>query len=124
MPGMETIEGHEPIPVSVSAGRQTGSAAMSRYHPHVFDRAGAVRYLIVWDLQWQVIECVRLEPRTALARALAEKLDRLAKDGWRAEGTAEFGFVFLERRNERRLLMLTTRDPRATIEQSFSPFRG
>jgi hypothetical protein len=97
---------------------------MTRYHPHAFDRAGTARYLIVWDLQWQVIECVRLEPRTALAAALAEQLDRLAKDGWRAEGTAEFGFVFLERRNERRLLMLSARDPRATIEQSFSPFRG
>jgi hypothetical protein len=30
---------------------------------------------------------------------------------WGAEGTPEFGFVFIRNGDERRLLMLTSRDP-------------
>ena len=98
--------------------------AMPRYHAHLFDQAATPRYLIVWDLQWRVIECARLEPRTDLTAALSATIERLQRDGWRPEGTTEFGFVFLNRNNERRLLMLTARDPRATSNQSFSPFRS
>ena len=97
---------------------------MPRYQPHLFDRATSARYLIVWDLQWQVIDCIQLEPRTDLSAALTDTLRRLTNDGRRAEGTSEFGFVFLNRNNERRLLMLTARDPRATSEQAFFPFRS
>jgi hypothetical protein len=95
---------------------------MPRYHPHLFDQATTSRYLIVWDLQWQVIECVQLEPRADLHAALRVTIERLQRDGWYPEGTTEFGFVFLNRNNERRLLMLTARDPAGTMPQSFSPF--
>jgi hypothetical protein len=54
---------------------------------------------------------------------MAAALDRLASEGWQAEGTAEYGFVFVRRETERRLQMLTERDPYSTTVQSFSPFR-
>jgi hypothetical protein len=41
----------------------------------------------------------------------------------RPEGSAEYGFVFVRREAERRLLMLTPRDPYDTTSQSFNPFR-
>jgi hypothetical protein len=53
---------------------------------------------------------------------MAATLDRLSAEGWQAEATPEYGFVFLRRGNERRLLMLTPRDPYSTTSQSFSPF--
>jgi hypothetical protein len=39
-----------------------------------------------------------------------------------AEATPEYGFVFVQRENERLLLMLTPRDPSSKTNQSFSPF--
>lgn len=41
---------------------------------------------------------------------MATAIERLASKGWQAEATAEYGFVFVRRENERRLLMLTPRD--------------
>jgi hypothetical protein len=55
---------------------------------------------------------------------MAAVLDRLANDGWQAEATPEYGFVFIRREAERRLLMLTPRDPCETTAQSFNPFRS
>jgi hypothetical protein len=49
-------------------------------------------------------------------------IERFAGEGWEAEATPEYGFVFIRRAGERRLLMLTPRDPYSTKQQSFSPF--
>jgi hypothetical protein len=54
---------------------------------------------------------------------MAAALDRAAGEGWQAEGGVEYGFVFIRRESERRLLMVTPRDPRRTAEQAFSPFQ-
>lgn len=97
---------------------------MSRHHPDPFAKSKSPRYLIVWDLQWRIIECVPLEPGADLAAALDRMIARLAEDHWICEGPAAFGFVFLNRQCERRLLMLTARDPDQTRPQSFSPFRS
>jgi hypothetical protein len=43
----------------------------------------------------------------------------LANEGWQAEGTAEYGFVFIRRRGEQRLLSLTERDPNEATPQAF-----
>ena len=51
---------------------------------------------------------VRLEPAVDLSRAMAATLERLASDGWIAEATPEYGFVFIRREDERRLLMLSS----------------
>ncbi|HWX32029.1 MAG TPA: hypothetical protein VNZ53_31935 [Steroidobacteraceae bacterium] len=49
---------------------------------------------------------------------------RLDREGCQAEATPEYGFVFIRRETERRLLMLTPRNPYSTAAQSFSPFHG
>jgi hypothetical protein len=53
---------------------------------------------------------------------MATAIERLAGEGWQAEATPEYGFVFIRRESERRLLMLTPRDPYSATMQSFSPF--
>jgi hypothetical protein len=50
-------------------------------------------------------------------------IERLEGEGWQAESSAEYGFVFIRREPERRLLMLTPRNPYSTAPQSFDPFR-
>jgi hypothetical protein len=47
----------------------------------------------------------------------------LAAEGWQAEATPEYGFAFIQREGERRLLMLTPRDPADSTPSSFNPFR-
>jgi hypothetical protein len=53
---------------------------------------------------------------------MAAAIDRLEAEGWQAEGSAEYAFVFIRREGERRLLALTPGDPYDTRPQSFSPF--
>jgi hypothetical protein len=69
-----------------------------------------------------LLHCQRLAPAADLSGAMAATIDRLAGGGWQAEATLEYGFVFIRREVERRLLMLTQRDPASTAAQSFSPF--
>ena len=58
-----------------------------------------------------------------LPDAMRAAIERLAIEGWQAEAEPRFGFVFIRRDSERRLLMLTPRDPYDTRPQSFNPFR-
>ena len=95
---------------------------MSRYTFSCYNVAPTPRYVVLWDLQWQVIDCQRLEPATDLSGAMAASIELLEDDGWRAEATPVYGFVFVHKSGERRLLMLTPRDPHSTAAQSFSPF--
>ena len=78
--------------------------------------------MVLWDLHWQVLDCERLEPAADLSGAMAAAIERMAGAGWQAEATPEYGFVFIRREAERRLLMLTPRDPYSAGAQSFSPF--
>jgi len=55
---------------------------------------------------------------------MAATIERLSGEGWQAEATPEYGFVFIRRETERRLLALKPRDPYDTTAQSFSPFRS
>jgi hypothetical protein len=98
--------------------------SMGRYTFPAFERASTPRFVVLWDLQWHVIECQRLESAVDLSRAMAATIQRLNGEGWRAEGTAEYGFVFVRRGPDRRLLMLTERDPHSVDAHSFSPFRS
>lgn len=96
---------------------------MGRYTFPAFNTASTPRYVVLWDLHWQVIECQRLGPTSDLSGAMAVTIERLEGEGWRPESIAENGFVFIRRETERRLLMLTPRDPHDTRPQSFSPFK-
>jgi hypothetical protein len=94
---------------------------MGRYTFPAYVKASTPRYVVVWDLQWQVLECQRLEPEADLSGAMASVIQQLAGDGWQAESEPNYGFVFIRRQTERRLLMLTPRNP-YDAAQSFSPF--
>jgi hypothetical protein len=96
---------------------------MGRYQFPAFNITNTPRYLVVWDLYWQALECRRLEPGSDLREAMTAIIAHLGGDGWAAESDPEYGFVFIRRANERRLLMLTPRDPYDSRSQSFDPFR-
>ena len=95
---------------------------MGRYTFPAYNKAPSPRYVVLWDLHWHVIECERLEAAADLSSAMVATIDRLEVEGWQAEATPEYGFVFIRKGAERRLLMLTPRDPYNMTEQSFSPF--
>ncbi|MGO9931853.1 MAG: hypothetical protein ACLPV8_08570 [Steroidobacteraceae bacterium] len=95
---------------------------MGRYRHQIYATAGTPRFCVVYGLQWQVIECSRLEPGADLRGAMSAAMERLASQGWQIEGGEDFGFVFIRRAGERRLLILTARDPHDLRRQSFSPF--
>jgi hypothetical protein len=97
---------------------------MGRHTFPAFNKAPTPRYIVLWSLQWQVIHCQHLEPAADLSGAMAAAIARLEAEGWEAEATPEYGFVFIRRGDERRLLMITPRDPYDTARQSFSPFQS
>lgn len=94
-----------------------------RYRHDVYASACRRRYLVLFDLQWKIIECQRLERSTDLVKAMIATLQRLTEEGWQAESPPRFGFVFLNRNGTRRLLILTERDPHDGGPQTFSPFK-
>jgi hypothetical protein len=94
-----------------------------RYHHDVYASAKTPRYVVLFDLQWKVIEYQRLEPAADLDGAMTATIQRLAAGGWQPESMPRFGFVFLNRNGTRRLLILTGRDPYDLGSQSFSPFK-
>jgi hypothetical protein len=96
---------------------------MGRYTFPAYNKSRTPSYVVVWDLQWHVLECQRLEPAADLSGAMEATIERFEGEGWQAEGSAEYGFVFIRRGKERRLLTLTPRDPYDVTPQSFSPFR-
>ena len=96
---------------------------MGRYQHQVYAKATQARWIAIFGLQWQIIYSERLEPATDLSGAMAATIERLASDGWLAEAEPRFGFAFIRREGERRLLMLTPRDPYDKGLQSFNPFK-
>jgi hypothetical protein len=96
---------------------------MSRYRFIAYENDTQPPYIVLRGLQWQVIASQRLEPTADLSAAMTAAIQRLAAAGWQAEGGADYGFVFIRRDGQRRLLMLTPRDPFSHTAQSFSPFR-
>jgi hypothetical protein len=96
---------------------------MARYHHNVYANSNTARYVVLFDLQREVIACERLDPCTDLRSAMTTAIDRLTMEGWLPEGMPDFGFVFLNRDGIRRLLILTERDPHDTGPQAFSPFK-
>jgi hypothetical protein len=100
------------------------SAPMGRYPQKVYAKAATPRWIVVFSLRWRPIESQRLEPGADLAGAMAAAIERLAGEGWQIEAEPRFGFAFMQRYGERRLLMLTPRDPHLKRLQSFNPFRS
>jgi hypothetical protein len=97
---------------------------MGRYKFIAYAKSTGPRYIVVWGLQWQIIDCRRLEPHTDLSAAMQRAVRELEAQGWQAEGELPYGFVFIRRGGERRLLMLSARDPFDSSMQSFDPFKA
>jgi hypothetical protein len=97
---------------------------MSRRYVNQLTDSRATRYAVLWDLQWRVIACTTIAAGGDLTAAMHQVLDELRRDDWLPEGTPEYGFVFLTRNAERRLLMITRRHPSEVNPASFSPFRN
>jgi hypothetical protein len=97
---------------------------MGRYRHRVYENSTTPRWVAVFGLQWQVIESCRLAPGADLAGTMTATIERLAAEGWETEDEPRFGFVFIRKEDERRLLMLTPKDPFDTAPQSFSPFKS
>jgi len=51
---------------------------MGRYTFPAFNRAPTPRYVALWDLQWQLIDCQRLEPAADLSGAMAATIEGLS----------------------------------------------
>jgi hypothetical protein len=96
---------------------------MGRYKFTAFTKASTPRYIVLWDLQWRIIDCRRIDLHSDLSAAMTKALRQLEAQGWQAEGDIPYGFVFIRREDERRLLMLTPRDPFDSSRQSFDPFK-
>lgn len=97
---------------------------MRRTRHNVYAKRSTAAYAVVWDLEWHVVKAERLEPDTDLYGAMTAFIDRLKVEGWQPESTHEHGFVFVHRGVERRLVMVTGRDPYGVSRQSFDPFVG
>ena len=97
---------------------------MARYHHNVYEKSKTPHWVVVFGLQWQVIESHRLEAGADLFGAMTTTIERLAVEGWRTEDEPRFGFVFIRKQGDRRLLMLTPKDPFDTRPQAFSPFHS
>jgi hypothetical protein len=74
---------------------------------HNYKRASTPCYVVVWDLHCHILECERLEPAADLSGAMTATFERLKAKGWQAEGDATYGFVFVRRSGERRLLAIS-----------------
>jgi hypothetical protein len=96
---------------------------MGRSRHDVFAKAKEPRFVVLWDLQWKVIEVQRLEPATDLYGVLAATVERLRAEGWEIEGAIDHGFAFVSRGGHRRLLALTERNPADSGRQAFTPWR-
>jgi hypothetical protein len=84
---------------------------MRRARHDVFANATGNRYIVLCYLQWQVIECMMISAGSKLRQGLVSAVERLQADDWKPEGAPDYGFVFLSRGGERRLLALGERDP-------------
>jgi hypothetical protein len=70
-----------------------------------------LHWLTVCDLHRNLISCEALESGADLRVVLKRAVADLENEGWRAENDGSFGFVFIARGSDRRLLNLTPAHP-------------
>jgi hypothetical protein len=98
--------------------------SVAHYRHNVYEKSTTPRWIVIFGLQWQIIESHRLQPGADLLATMTKTIERLAGEGWRTESEPRFGFVYITKEGDRRLLMLTPKDPFDTRPQSFSPFKS
>lgn len=83
---------------------------------HRFDPLADIRrphWLTISDLQRNLITCEALPAGADLREVLRASLTQCAGEGWQAENDGAYGFVFIAKGSERRLVNLTPADPGA-----------
>ena len=95
----------------------TDTAATSRQSIRASLRLGT------WDLQSKITDSRQVEAGADLRAVFSAAIESARREGGEPVADAPFGFVFLERAGERRLIALTPRDPHDQRAQNFSPFR-
>jgi hypothetical protein len=68
-------------------------------------------WLTVSDLHRNLLACEALPARANLREALQATLMQWAAQGWAAENDGDYGFAFIARGSERRLINLTPANP-------------
>jgi hypothetical protein len=68
-------------------------------------------WLTVADLHRNLISCKALPAGADLREVLRAALTQCAAEGWHGENDGAYGFVFIVRGSERRLINLTPEDP-------------
>jgi hypothetical protein len=88
---------------------------MNRHRCDPLADNGRPHWLAVSDLHRNLIACEALPTGTDLRETLQAALTKWAGEGWRPESDGPYGFVFIARGEERRLVNLTPADPAACI---------
>ena len=84
---------------------------MSRRRLDPLTDNGRPHWLTVADLHRNLITCEALPAGADLRGVLRDKLAQCAAEGWQAENDGAYGFVFVAKGTERRLVNLTPADP-------------
>jgi hypothetical protein len=71
------------------------------------------RWLIVWDMQFNVLDSTELAPYTDLAEVMRGAAQRRRDEGWCVESDARFGSFFCHRDGMRVLVAISAADPAA-----------
>src|ERR1700744_1407286 len=93
---------HNPATGWTQLAPRCENSVMGRYRHQVYAIAKTARFCVLFNLQWKVIESAKLAPAADLAMAMDAAIERQSRQGWQAESSHEFGFVFLRRAGERR----------------------
>lgn len=71
------------------------------------------RWLLVWDMQFNVLDCTELPPFTDLAQVMRGVAQHRQQEGWCVESDARFGSFFCHREGVRILIAISAADPAA-----------
>ena len=69
------------------------------------------RWLIVWDMQFNLLDSTELAPHTDLAALMRHTAQQWSESGWVVESDARYGSFFCHRAGERRLIAISAADP-------------
>jgi hypothetical protein len=68
-------------------------------------------WLIVWDMQFKLLDCTELAPHTDLVGLMQHTARQWSDAGWVVESDARYGSFFCHRAGERRLIAISAADP-------------
>lgn len=73
------------------------------------------RWLVVWDMYFNLLESTALAPRTNLREVLQQTIQHWRAMGWTVESDARFGSFFCHCAGARRLLAVSPVNPAHSI---------